>query len=148
MSLPRRRDLLLALALVGVGIAAYLTYIGFNEQVKVVCTLGGNCETVQQSRYAKIVGIPVATFGLAMYLGIVALLVARRIERWRDVPLLAAWTFALALGGVVYSAYLTYLELVVIHAICTWCVASAIVVTLICLLSAPDVRRAAPVGRG
>lgn len=137
----RRRDLLLVLALAGAGIAAYLTYTGF-RQVEPVCAFG-NCQTVQQSRYAKVGGVPVAAFGLAMYLGIAALLVARRSERWRDVPLLAAWTFALALGGVLYSAYLTYIELRVIDAICTWCVISAVVVTLICLLSAPDLRRTA-----
>lgn len=136
----RRRDLQLLLALVGVAIAGYLTYTGFRH-VDPICT-SGSCHTVQQSQYAKVGGVPIASFGLAMYLGIVALLVARRSERWRDVPLLAAWTFALALGGVLYSAYLTYLELHVIDAICTWCVGSASVVTLICLLSAPDVRRA------
>ena len=145
MSLPRRRDVLLALAVVGVGIATYLTYVHY-AQIEPICTTGG-CETVQSSRYATLGGIPIAVFGLGMYLAIVALLVARRTERWRDVPLFAAWTFLLALGGVLYSAYLTYLELRVIHAICTWCVASAITVTLICVLSAPDVRRA-PAGRG
>lgn len=58
---------------------------------------------------------------------------------------LATLTFALALGGVVYSGYLTYLELAVIHAICIWCVTSAGTVTLLFLLTLPDV--AARTGR-
>ncbi|MSQ42361.1 MAG: vitamin K epoxide reductase family protein [Dehalococcoidia bacterium] len=157
--MPRRRDVLLLLALLGVGIAAYLTYVAINDRVEPLCSGLGDCHTVQQSQYAKVAGIPVAAFGLAMYLALAAVLVARRVGPWREdsarsapaagvAALLPVWTFALALGGTLYSAYLTYLELAVIDAICEWCVASAVTVALICVLSAPDVRRAAAARRG
>ena len=106
------------------GIAAYLTYVHY-DQGALVCG-GGGCHTVQASRYAEVGMVPVALLGLGLYLAVMLL----GLVRWFRPGLLFYATvaaFALTLGGAVYTAYLTYLEIAVIHAICQWCVASGIV---------------------
>jgi uncharacterized membrane protein len=110
-------------ALAGLGVAGYLTRSHYDEDL-LVCTVG-DCKTVQQSEYAELWGVPVALFGLGMYLTILALgaLRWRRPERHGQATVAA---FALALFGALYAGYLTYLELFVIEAICQWCVSSAI----------------------
>lgn len=111
------------LAILGVAIAAYLTIIHYDRGA-LVCGLG-DCQTVQNSKYAEIVGIPVALLGLGMYLSVVGLGVLRRLRPER-LPLLTMTAFTLVLAGAFYAAYLTYLEVAVIHAICEWCVTSAL----------------------
>jgi len=148
---PRPRlDALLALSLAGVAIAAYLSWVALDPAAEAACSGVGDCQAVQGSEYADVAGIPVAVLGLAMYGALAALCALRRLGPWRadaagEPAVLGVWCFALALAGTAFSAYLTYLELFVIEAICIWCVASALVVTAIALLAAADlagVRRA------
>lgn len=139
MSARRRLDALLLLAVAGVAVAAYLSWVALDHTQSVACGPLGDCETVQDSQYAHVAGVPVALLGLGMYAALVLLTAARRWLAGAP-PLLAVWAFALALGGTLYSGYLTYLELFVIDAICAWCVVSALLVTAILLLSLPDVR--------
>jgi uncharacterized membrane protein len=110
------------LCLIGLGVAGYLTYIHY-AGIAPVCTTGG-CETVQASDYAEIAGIPVALLGLIGYIGIGASLLLRG-------DLGRTTTAALAVIGFGFSAYLTYLELFVINAICQWCVGSAVLMTVL-----------------
>jgi uncharacterized membrane protein len=118
----------LAVALAGIGVAAYLTYVHY-AGLQPFCAGGGHgCERVQSSSYARLGGIPVALLGLAGYLAIATALLAPG-ERAR---LAAA---ALAVSGFGFSAYLTYLELFVIDAICQWCVASAVLLTLLSVIT-------------
>lgn len=133
------RGISAVLAIIGVGVAGYLTYIHYNMSV-LICTPGGGCDTVQNSKYAAIGPIPVAVLGLLMYLGLLALGLVRRTQRDLYEPASMA-AFAIALGGVAYAAYLTYLEIYVIHAICEWCVSSAIITCLIMLLEGYGVWR-------
>jgi uncharacterized membrane protein len=126
-----RRLHLAALAVAGLGIcvAGYLTYVHY-AGLEPFCAGGGHgCERVQSSSYAELGGIPVAVLGLGGYLAIAAALLAPG-ERAR---LAAA---ALAVVGAGFSGYLTYLELFVIDAICQWCVASAVLLTLLAVLTA------------
>jgi len=124
----RLRVATLVTALLGVCVAAYLTYVHY-AGLQPFCAGGGHgCERVQSSSYASLGGIPVAVLGLAGYVAIAIALIVPG-ERAR---LIAA---ALAVSGFGFSAYLTYLELFVIHAICQWCVASAILLTLIAVLA-------------
>ena len=124
----RLRLAALVLALVGIGLAVYLTYVHY-AGLQPFCAGGSHgCERVQSSSYAKLGGIPVALLGLVGYVAIAAALVAPG-ERAR---LAAA---ALAVSGFGFSAYLTYLELFVIDAICQWCVASAVLLTLLCVVT-------------
>jgi uncharacterized membrane protein len=127
------------LALLGIGVSSYLTY----EKLiggQLVCLGGGQgCEIVQYSPYSQIGPIPVAVLGLIGYLSflvVTALQLRSSRERRR---MLAGLNFGLALGAFLYSVYLTYLELFVIYAICSWCVVSAIVVTLILILATWEV---------
>jgi uncharacterized membrane protein len=130
--------LVLLLALAGIGVSGYLTYTHwFNKSV--VCAGFGSCDVVAQSSYSHMGPIPVALFGLLGYVAILALAAFRlRVgDRWGDWPLLLIW--GMALGGVAYSAYLTYLELFVIDAVCIWCVTSAVIMVGILLVSTAGV---------
>jgi uncharacterized membrane protein len=118
---------LLVLALVGIGIATYLTYVHYRG-LSPICAINEGCEKVQSSRYAKVGGVPVPLIGLIGYVGIFASLLVRG-----EAARLA--TAGMALGGFAFSVYLTSLELFEIHAICQWCVGSAIVMTSIAALA-------------
>jgi uncharacterized membrane protein len=104
------------------------------------CGTGG-CETVQTSQWSRFLGVEVALIGLVGYallfvVGLVALRPARARERWP-----AALLAGLAGGGVLFTLYLTYLELFVIHAICRWCVGSAAIILSILILALLALRR-------
>lgn len=144
----RRLNVLLLLAALGTAVAAYLTFVALDTNVEPFCSGVGDCHTVQSSEYATVGPIPVAVLGLGMYLGLLGLIGARRFARGGADPRLALLTFALALSGALYSAYLTYLELFVIDAICVWCVISATIVTAIFVCSIPDLGRARAELRG
>lgn len=130
---------LIVLALAGIAIAGYLTYVHYQE-LSPVCTTGG-CERVQSSRYAKLAGVPVPLIGLVGYVAIFASLLVRG-----ELARLA--TAFMAIGGFAFSVYLTYLELFEIDAICQWCVGSAVVMTLIAILATIRVLRAPDDGVG
>jgi uncharacterized membrane protein len=132
----------IALSVLGVAIASYLTWVGLTAGAEPFCSGLGDCVAVQGSEYGDIAGIPIAAFGLAMYFGLAVLTVGRRVGPFRAFGLLPVWTFSLAFAGTLYSAYLTYIELFVLNAICVWCVVSAVVVTAIFVLSIPDFRAA------
>jgi len=117
-----------ALALAGVAVAGYLTWVHYAE-LQPFCVGGGQaCERVQSSEYAELAGIPVAVLGLAGYLAILATLALP------DALGRPAAAF-LALAGAAFSAYLTYVEIAEIHAICQWCVASAVIMTALAAVS-------------
>lgn len=124
----RKLDVAIGLiALIGLGIAAYLTYIHY-AGIQPLCLASGGCEKVQSSHWSKLGGIPVATIGLVGYAAILALLFVPG-----EIGL--AGTALVALVGFGFSAYLTWVELARIHAVCQWCVASAILMTLLAVLS-------------
>jgi uncharacterized membrane protein len=125
-----------AVCLIGIGVAGYLTYTHY-EGLKVLCLSSGGCETVQQSVYSKLAGVPVAVLGLAGYIGILLSLFVRN-------DLGRAAGFGLALVGFLFSAYLTYREIFTIKAICQWCVSSAILMTILVILTGIRAVRAEP----
>lgn len=124
------------LCVIGIGVAGYLTYTHY-EGLRVLCLSSGGCETVQQSVYSKLDGIPVAVLGLAGYIGILFSLFIRN-------DLGRAAGFGLALVGFLFSAYLTYREIFTIKAICQWCVSSAVIMTVLVILTAIRAVRAEP----
>ena len=125
----------------GVLVAAVLTSFHYGDATTArLCTSAGGCVTVNTSPYSTLAGIPIALIGLGAYLVIGGLAVAAT----RDWPIREAaplLVFGLSLTGVLYSAYLTYLELFVILAVCSWCVASALIMTSIWILALVDVLR-------
>jgi len=128
-------------------VSAYLTWVKL-ARATALCAGVGDCEAVQTSRYSEIGGIPVAVLGLGAY----AVLFILSVYGPRLSPALATYgplaVFGIALIGVLFSAYLTYLELAVIHAICPWCVLSAIIITLILGFSLRDLGQAVGAGPG
>ena len=123
-------------AIAGLAIAAYLTVVHYAD-ADPVCAISHGCATVQQSDYAELAGIPVALLGLLGYVAILGSL-ARDGEAWRTA------TAFLALGGFGFSAWLTYVEIWRLDAICIWCVGSAICMTLLAGLSVARVFSAPP----
>jgi uncharacterized membrane protein len=127
----------LILIAAGIFIASYLTYVKLFG-IKPYCAGVGDCEAVQTSPYAELFGVPVAIWGLLGYLALLALFLVKRYD-WRNLGWVARQAFFLVtLVGLLYSAYLTYLELFVINAICPWCVASAIVMAALFVLAIVD----------
>jgi uncharacterized membrane protein len=124
---PTLRGASVVVALIGLGIATYLTIVHYAGGSP-VCAIAHGCETVQKSRYAEFAGVPVAVLGLLGYLGILASLV-------RDTEASRTATAFIALAGLGFSGYLTYLELFTIHAICIWCVGSAVCMLVLSALS-------------
>jgi uncharacterized membrane protein len=124
-----------ALALLGLAIAGYLTWVHY-AGLKPICAGGsGGCEKVQNSRWAELAGVPVAVLGLGGYAAIL-LSLALPEDAGRS---LAAF---LALVGLGFSGWLTYVEVARIHAICQWCVASAVVMALLAVVSVVRLLRA------
>jgi uncharacterized membrane protein len=119
---------LAVVAVAGVALAAYLTYVHYQPEA-LVCSIGGGCETVQHSKYAVIAGIPVATFGLAFWIAALVL-VAWDSETTRTLVV------ALAVIGIVFSAYLVILQLFVIDATCTWCMINDVILAPLFLVLA------------
>ncbi len=115
---------MIVLTVIGIGLASYLTYVHY-AGIKPACTAGESCTKVQTSVYSKLAGVPVALIGLLGYIAILGSLLAPASENSR----LA--TIALTLPGFGFSAYLTYRELFSIHAICEWCVSSAVILTIL-----------------
>jgi uncharacterized membrane protein len=119
--------------LIGLIDSVYLTYIKLTNATA-SCAGIGDCDAVNSSQYAEIAGIPIALLGAGAYLMMLVLLyLERRSLRWRDqVPLLL---FVLTLIGVLYSAYLTYVEIAILHAICPYCVLSAVILVIMLTIS-------------
>lgn len=127
----RGRNLRIAMtviALAGLGVASYLTYIHYSG-AQILCVAGDPCKTVQTSVYSKLAGVPVALMGLIGYVLILASLLIPEREETR----LA--TLAFTAVGFGFSCYLTGRELFSIHAICPWCVSSAVMMTLLLILA-------------
>jgi uncharacterized membrane protein len=133
----RAHKAMLVLAVAGLGVATYLTYIHY-AGIKPLCTAGGSCLKVQTSIYSKLDGVPVALIGALGYTAILITLLLPQGERTRLVTLM------LTSGGFAFSLYLTYRELFSIHAICEWCVSSASIMTLLEVLAVARFLRGDP----
>ncbi len=128
------------LSLVGLFVALYLTLYHVGVIGQLSCSVG-SCETVQTSKYAVFLGVPVAELGLAAYIVLLAMSLMGTQPRWEASAALSRALAAFSGAGFLFSLWLTYLELFVISAICQWCVISAILMTLIFGASLVDVRR-------
>jgi uncharacterized membrane protein len=123
------------LALLGLGVALYLAYVEI-VHVEAVCGPVGECNIVQSSPYAQILGIPIAVLGTLNYLGVIVLWAIQKYASGRLVNVSALGLLGLTLFGTLFSIYLTCLELFVIRAVCAWCLSSAAITTILMLLVA------------
>lgn len=127
------------LALAGLADSAYLTYLKVQLMSQGLSCGFGGCDVVNQSQYASLLGVPVALWGLITYAVILALALfwydaQGQTEKW-----LGWGVLAISGWGVLFSAYLTTIEILVLNAICPFCVISAIVITVILALTVIDV---------
>src|SRR6478672_6888379 len=135
-----RRMIVAALALAGIFVAVYLLLYKLGVVGHLSCNIG-SCETVNTSRWATFMGAPVAAWGVGYYIGVFVLAMVSTGERYADSVGMSKLLAFVAGTGLLFSAYLTYLELFQIHAICAWCVVSAIIVTIVFLVSLADVHK-------
>ncbi|HEY7634110.1 MAG TPA: vitamin K epoxide reductase family protein [Gemmatimonadales bacterium] len=131
------------MSLVGLFVSAYLYLYKIGRIGTLACGSGG-CETVQASPWSRIAGVEVALVGVVGYaalllVALMALQPALATRRWPPTLLLV-----LASLGLLFTMYLTSLELLVIRAICRWCVGSAAIITSIFVLALLDFRRGGP----
>jgi len=120
-----------ALAAAGLVIAGYLSYVE-TQAVAAVCGPVGDCNAVQSSAYARFLGVPVGVIGLAGYVAILAAWLWGRGGNTTARAVLLGMTVV----GVVFSLYLTYVELFVIRAVCLWCLGSAVIMMGLMLAAA------------
>jgi uncharacterized membrane protein len=127
----------------GILVSGYLVTKRFTGG-SLACTRWAQCDVVNNSVYSQIYGVPISVIGVAGYLVLLALAIAALWTEGRTQRRILLLGFVLSLGGVGFSAYLTYLEIYVIEALCTWCVASAVIITLMAIVAGVTIRRAAP----
>ena len=125
-----------AVAVIGLGIATYLTIVHYAGG-EPVCAVAHGCATVQKSDYATFAGVPVALLGMFGYLAILASLV-------RDTETTRTAAAFLSIGGLAFSGWLTYVEVFELDAICIWCVGSAICMALLAGLTTARMLRSPP----
>lgn len=128
-----------ALALAGIFLAVYLLLYKLGMIGELSCSVG-SCEKVNTSKWATFLGLPVAAWGVGWYVVMFVLALVSTWETYAESPAVSMLLLGVAGTGVIFSAYLTYLELFVIHAICQWCVVSAILVLVIFVICAIDYR--------
>ncbi len=124
----------IVVAVAGLAIATYLT-VAHYAGAEPVCAISHGCATVQKSSYAELIGIPVAVLGLLGYVAILGSLV-------KDTETTRSITALLAICGLAFSAWLTYVEIWELEAICIWCVGSAICMALLAALATTRLLRA------
>lgn len=127
-------------ALAGLFISAYLWLYKLGRIGTLACGTGA-CETVQLSPYSRFHGVEVAAIGFTGYAVLFVLTLVSLQPRWAGSVGLVRLLAFLAGGAVLFTAYLKYLEFFVIHAICRWCVASAVLITVFFVLSMLELRR-------
>lgn len=142
---PLTRMAIAVLALVGLLVATYLSLYKLGIIGGLTCTVG-SCEQVQMSPWASFLGIPVSLWGVGAYVAILATAVLGLQPRFVADRRIALALLAMSAVGVAFSGYLTYVEAFVIDMWCQWCVISAILITLIFILSIAGLRRAPAAG--
>jgi uncharacterized membrane protein len=124
-----------ALCVLGLGVAGYLTFVE-SRQVAAICGPVGDCNTVQSSPYARLFGfLPVGALGVLGYLAILCAWAVERLGKDRLSDLASLAVFVFAFFGVLFSIYLTYLELAIIHAVCMWCLISATIMAVLLVVA-------------
>ena len=135
-----RRNVIAILSLAGVFLATYLTLFKLGYIGSLACGTGA-CEKVQTSRWARFAGAPVALWGVGFYAAMFTASLAGSFGTLVESRKVSLALVAMSAWGVLFSAWLTYLELVKIDAICRFCVASALLVATLFVLSLADLRQ-------
>jgi uncharacterized membrane protein len=123
-----------SLGLAGIVISAYLTYIHYTK-VSPICLGIADCDEVLASPYAQMWGVPLSLLGLLMYVALMLLGFLMLSNKVKRQDLIVMGTYTLAVAGTLFTLYLYYLEIFEIHAFCTWCIASSIVMFITLIIS-------------
>jgi uncharacterized membrane protein len=125
----KSRVVILILSFLGMTVSLYLAYLYFSESESLFCLVGSGCDTVKQSPYSQILGIPVSLLGVIGYslIFIFSLFSISYRARW-------ILLYFLSLAGVTFSLYLSYIELFVIKAVCAYCLSSTVIIVLILIM--------------
>jgi len=134
-----RSKLIPPLVVAGLLVAGYLSHLRLSRS-DAICPIG-NCDAVQHSAWANLFGVPVAYLGFLTYGALLGLWLWGRLGRGASARLASVLILGIAAFGTAFSAYLTVLELFVIHAVCMWCLLSAVVMTLILVAAAYPLHR-------
>jgi uncharacterized membrane protein len=134
-----KRMIVATLALAGIFVALYLFLYKIGVVGNLNCSIG-SCETVNLSRWSIFLGAPVAAWGVGFYAVMFVLSVASLQDRYAHSAGMSKLLALASGGGFLFTIWLTYLELLVIHAICQWCVISAIIVTMMFVIAMADLR--------
>ncbi len=137
MTTPRALYLRMAigvLALLGLLVAIYLSLYELNLSGSLVCPNTG-CETVNQSEYVYMLGLPIGVIGVIGYAAILAVTLGWMTRRFLGPVPVRVLLLGLSAGGFGFSLFLTYLEVFVIQALCTWCLVSAVLMTALFALA-------------
>jgi len=135
-----RRMTIAVISLIGTFLATYLTLYKLGYLETLACGTG-SCEVVQASRWSKLFGLPVAMWGAGFYLAMFAVAVAGSMGRLAESARVGVVLAGMSGCGVLFSGWLTYVEIWRLHAICRYCVASAGLVVAIFVLSVVDLKR-------
>ncbi|HEU0054649.1 MAG TPA: vitamin K epoxide reductase family protein, partial [Longimicrobium sp.] len=131
---------ILALSVLGLLVSGYLSAYKLGFIDKLTCQVG-SCDRVQNSPWAQFLGLPVSLWGMGAYLTLIALAAAGLTRKWGGSRWVPIGLVTVSTVGILFSAWLTWLEAFRIHAWCQWCVISAILITIIFLLSTPEAGR-------
>ncbi len=135
-----RRRAIAVISLVGIFLATYLTLYKLGYIEALACGTG-SCEVVQASRWSTLFGQPVALWGLGFYLAMFAVSVAGSFGQLEGSRRVALALVVMSGGGVLFSGFLTFVEIAWLHAICRYCVVSACLVLVLFLISVLDLKR-------
>jgi uncharacterized membrane protein len=130
------------ISLTGLFLGTYLTLYKFGFIGSLACNVS-SCEKVQTSRWSVFLGFPVATWGVGFYVTMLVLSIAGLQPRFEYDRRLSLLMVALSGWGMLFTAWLNYLEARVLHAWCEWCIASACMVVLLFGLALLDWRETA-----
>lgn len=136
----RHRQAVALLALVGLMLSVYLTMYHYGLVGALACGASASCDKVQASRYAVFLGLPVAAYGVGGYLALLVVALAGLQDRFAGSVMPTRMLALLSGLGAGFTAWLKYLEVFRIHAICRWCVVSAVIITLIFAISLLSLR--------
>ena len=121
---------IIGMAIAGLAVSAYLTYLQFSSANAAFCAEGSGCDIVRDSIHSRLFGLPIALMGVLGYAAILAISLSPIKATSKRLPLLL-----MGLAGFTFSAYLTYLELAVIKAVCPYCIVSALLITGVLVVS-------------
>ncbi|HYN81442.1 MAG TPA: vitamin K epoxide reductase family protein [Gemmatimonadaceae bacterium] len=134
-----KRMIVATLSLAGIFVALYLLLYKLGIVGNLACSIG-SCETVNLSKWATFLGAPVAAWGVGFYIVMFVLALASLQDRYAESVGMSKILALVSGSGFAFSAWLTYLELFVIQAVCQWCVVSAVIVTIIVIFALLDLR--------